>query len=72
MINGNKNTLPNVLKAKSVKALRRKMMANNIRLAMDYVNYSFTIDGDTWYAWYNEPLHKTKELREANGIIEND
>ena len=57
----NKNTLPNFIKARSAKALRVLMHANNTRLNMAYVDYSITHDGKHWYAWYNEPFKNALE-----------
>ena len=59
---GNKNTLPNFIKARGAKALRVLMIKNNKRLNMLFIPYQIIFDGSMWYAWYNEPIWKTPEV----------
>jgi len=62
---GKVNTLPNCIKAESVKRLRSLMFKNNHRLNMDYVHYTIVVKGKLFYAWYDEPLNKMEVV--ANG-----
>ena len=68
----NKNEIPNYLSASSPKGLRRLMIKNNTRLAMTVVYFDFQNINSKWYCWYNEPIHLSKEIEEANGIAQND
>jgi len=56
------NTLPNIIKAKGFKALRRKMLVNNTRLGMSFVKYSIVkLQDGSYEAYYDEPIWKELE-----------
>ena len=68
MATANKREIPNFIKARNPKRLRVFMINNNIRLrsTVNYFNIQFV--KNEWYAWYYEPIEKSEEIKEANGI----
>lgn len=46
--------IPNFVKAKSPEGLRRVMLMNNIRNAMQFVYHDIQFVNGYWFAWYYE------------------
>lgn len=72
MATANRNELPNFLMARNPKELRALMFKNSLRLAMTVQYFDIQFAQGKWFAWYFEPLEKSREMREAHGITENN
>lgn len=64
---GDSNIIPRAVKAKSLKALERKIHALQIKEGMEYKFISFYFDGESHIGWYYILLSETEQLNELIG-----